>query len=251
VIGPEAPVEQASAWLDYPPKVGSLLVVDDEHRLIGIVCRRDLLFLSSRDRDPAHGKNVRDVMSGAAGLITAPEGTSRENVVSILHNHRIEQTIVIDVTGRPLDVVSVKDLALINKMCFVMLPFTEPYLTIFSDHVRLILEREMQLQILKADDIFRPEAIIQSVHDLIRKADVLVAEISERNPNVYYEIGFAHGIGKRVIFLTRSMENVPFDLRHLRCVVYEYTPRGSRKLKKDLLASVQAVLDEHIEPTSH
>jgi hypothetical protein len=49
---------------------------------------------------------------------------------------------------------------------------------------------------------------------------MVVAELSGRNPNVMYEVGLAHAIGKPIIFLARNEEDVPFDLRNLRCIFY-------------------------------
>jgi hypothetical protein len=73
----------------------------------------------------------------------------------------------------------------------------------------------------RADDLFRPSAIVSDIWQETRKAKVLLADLSERNANVFYELGLAHAIGKPVILVTSSMDFVPFDLRSLRVLAYD------------------------------
>lgn len=63
-------------------------------------------------------------------------------------------------------------------------------------------------------------SIMDRVYNQISKADVIVADLSERNPNVFYEVGYAHAIGKTTILLTKSEADIPFDLRQYPHVVY-------------------------------
>jgi len=50
----------------------------------------------------------------------------------------------------------------------------------------------------------------------IEKSKVLLAEVTDKNPNVFYELGLAHAARKPVIFTSGKLDDVPFDLRHLR-----------------------------------
>jgi hypothetical protein len=54
-----------------------------------------------------------------------------------------------------------------------------------------------------------------------------------------YEIGMAHTVGKPVIIITQKIDDVPFDLKHHRCIIYEYTPRGCAKLEERLSATIR------------
>ena len=69
------------------------------------------------------------------------------------------------------------------------------------------------LSCVRADEIYGSKRIMQDVWDSIRAARVVLAELSGRNPNVLYELGLSHAIGKPVIIITSSMDDVPFDLR--------------------------------------
>ena len=52
-------------------------------------------------------------------------------------------------------------------------------------------------------------------------AKVLVAELTSRNPNVYYELGIAHALQKPVVLISSNEEDVPFDVRHIRVIYYD------------------------------
>lgn len=75
---------------------------------------------------------------------------------------------------------------------------------------------------------------MQSVWDGINRARVVIADLTGRNPNVFYELGIAHTLGKPVVMLTQSMDFVPFDLRQLRCIVYDYKPKIIERLNEQL-----------------
>jgi hypothetical protein len=84
---------------------------------------------------------------------------------------------------------------------------------------------------------------MDEVWENIRKSRVVLADLTGRNANVFYETGIAHALGKEVILMARELEDVPFDLRHLRCILYDDTLRGSQKLDAVLRKTVCAVLD--------
>lgn len=72
----------------------------------------------------------------------------------------------------------------------------------------------------RADEMEYVGGVVEKIYDSIKTADIVIGEITIPNPNVYYEIGFAHALGKPVILLTKNVENTPFDLRGYRHVIY-------------------------------
>jgi len=128
--------------------------------------------------------------------------------------------------------------------CFVLMPFAElaDVQKVYEDHVKPLLEGRCGLRCQRADDIYDISGVMQSVWEGINRARVIIADLTERNPNVFYELGIAHTLGKPVIMLTQSMEFVPFDLRHLRCIVYKYKPKDIERLEKALERTVKRVL---------
>jgi hypothetical protein len=82
------------------------------------------------------------------------------------------------------------------------------------------------LSIDRADNFFTNGQIIVEIWSAINHARVILADCTGRNAYVFYEIGIAHTLGKETILITQSIEDIPFDLRHLRFITYEYTPPG-------------------------
>lgn len=131
-----------------------------------------------------------------------------------------------------------------ENLVFVLSPFCDPFDTIFSDHIRPKIEQIGQLTCLRADDIYDNQPIIEDIWQHINEARLVIAELTGRNANVFYETGISHTVGKDVILITQSMDDVPFDLRHLRCIVYDYTPKGIKNLEKNLENTIINILSK-------
>lgn len=90
------------------------------------------------------------------------------------------------------------------------------------------------LRCRRADDIWENPAVIQDVVSLIDRSNVVICDCTGRNPNVFYEIGIAHTLGREVILITQSEGDIPFDLRHLRYVKYLNNGEGLTALGERL-----------------
>ena len=77
--------------------------------------------------------------------------------------------------------------------------------------------------------------IIEDIWSNILKAKIVIADITHSNPNVLYELGIAHTLGKRVITITQDLEETPFDLRQIRHVVYSNMMKGDTELRNRLI----------------
>lgn len=94
----------------------------------------------------------------------------------------------------------------------------------------------------RADEIWEAPGIIQDVVNLIDRARIVVCDCTNRNPNVFYEAGIAHTLGREVIIITQSPHDVPFDLRHLRYVHYLNNHEGLLALTQALQGRMQTIL---------
>lgn len=105
--------------------------------------------------------------------------------------------------------------------CFVMMPFAEPiggyYKSIYEQAISKSGLRPMRAD----DDIFATGKVIDQVWSGITAAKVLVAELTGRNPNVFYELGLAHALNKPVVLVSSNQADVPFDLQHIRVIYYD------------------------------
>ena len=98
------------------------------------------------------------------------------------------------------------------------------------------------LRCRRADDIWENPAVIQDVVSLIDRSLVVICDCSGRNPNVFYEIGIAHTLGREVILITQSPEDIPFDLRHLRYVHYLNNSEGLTQLSTKLQQRLESLI---------
>lgn len=137
------------------------------------------------------------------------------------------------------------------KLCFVVMPFgderadPEKHLlwTELYAHLKQVVE-DTGLSCVRADEVRRPGNIIRDIIRHLAGADIVIAEMTDRNPNVFYELGVRHALSSRTILLTQRTEDVPFDLRPYRHIVYRFTPRGAAELATQLKAHIAEVLKE-------
>jgi hypothetical protein len=114
--------------------------------------------------------------------------------------------------------------------CFVMQPFSPPLGDYYAKVFVPAIEKA-GLKPVRADDMFATGKIVDQIWRGINTAKVLVAELSTRNPNVFYELGLAHALGKPVVLVSSNEQDVPFDLRHIRVIYYDTTdPFWGKKL---------------------
>lgn len=102
---------------------------------------------------------------------------------------------------------------------FVMMPFTPELNDVYHLGIREVVAK-VGGSCERADEIHHVGGIIEKIYDSIKDADIIIAELTVPNPNVYYELGFAHALSKPVILLTRNIQNTPFDLRGYNHVIY-------------------------------
>ncbi len=124
---------------------------------------------------------------------------------------------------------------------FVLMPFSSDLLPLYEDHLRIIID-DMGYSCARADDFFTTESIIEDIWTAIRNAKVIVADCTGRNPNVFYEIGIAHTLGKPVVLLSQNVDDLPFDLRHRRTIIYHYTPRGMKEFENVFRRTIESAI---------
>jgi hypothetical protein len=94
----------------------------------------------------------------------------------------------------------------------------------------------------RADDIWVNSTVIQDVFSLLFRSFIVVCDFTGKNPNVFYEAGIAHALGKHVIPITQHADDIPFDLRHHRYLHYLNNGEGLLRLQKELSARIAQLL---------
>jgi hypothetical protein len=108
-------------------------------------------------------------------------------------------------------------------LCFVLMPFDPTFDPVWEILQEVVESEPFSLRCLRADEISRPGYIMEDVLEYIARANIILADLTGRNPNVFYELGIAHTAkpSSRVFLLSQSIEYIPFDLRHLRFLIYK------------------------------
>lgn len=128
--------------------------------------------------------------------------------------------------------------------CFVMMPFAAPLGNYYEKVYKPAIEKAA-LKPVRADaEIFGTGKIMDQVWSGISAAKVLVAEMTTRNPNVFYELGLAHALKKPVVLVSSNEGDVPFDLKHIRVIYYDVTDLfwGTKlpdKVAENILSAIQ------------
>lgn len=129
------------------------------------------------------------------------------------------------------------------NLCFVLMPFREDLRPVYDDHIKKVVEAE-SFAAVRADDIVGTGSITLDIWEKVNRARFLIADLTGKNPNVFYEVGLAHALGKDVILLTQTMDDVPFDLKGLRCLLYSFTPRGMKALEEKLRMTIHQIMQK-------
>lgn len=132
---------------------------------------------------------------------------------------------------------------------FILMPFAANFESTYKLIKQVLESPEFNLRCYRSDEIYKPEPIIETILRGIAISQFIIADVTNRNPNVFYELGIAHTVKDNCIILTQSMDDVPFDLRHLHCIVYENSLSGAEELKDNLKMAVHTILNEESELT--
>lgn len=121
------------------------------------------------------------------------------------------------------------------------MPFAQRYAEVYAEVYKPACANN-DLDCWRVDEIARPGSITRDIVEGIVDAEVIIADLTGQNPNVFYELEISHAVGNKTIMTTQSLADVPFDVRSYRVLVYEQTLTGCRKLGKDLDQALKELL---------
>lgn len=118
--------------------------------------------------------------------------------------------------------------------CFVMMPFGQ-WFDRYYQEIYVPAIKEAGFEPIRADELFSTGSVVEQIWEQIEKSKLLLADLSGKNPNVFYELGLAHAAKKPVVFTAGDVNDVPFDLRHLRVIIYDIRePEWAVKLRQSI-----------------
>ena len=127
--------------------------------------------------------------------------------------------------------------------CFVMMPFASPIGDYYASVYKPAIEKASLTPVRADNEIFGAGKIMDQVWSGINAAKVLVAELTTKNPNVFYELGIAHALQKPVVLVSSNEDDVPFDLKHIRVIYYDKNdPFWGQKLLNKVAENIISAL---------
>ncbi len=129
------------------------------------------------------------------------------------------------------------------RFAFVIMQFSPPFEHLFNEVIKPVAE-ECRIRAEKADDILGPGMIIADITRRLQEADIVIADTTPQNPNVFYELGYAHAIGKPTIVLAEKRRELPFDVSGFRTLFYENSIAGKSQIEAGLRKHLEAIMRE-------
>ena len=128
------------------------------------------------------------------------------------------------------------------NICFVLMPFSSEFKNQWELAFIPAIESVNLTPFRGDEETLGTNMIIKDITQSIYDAQIVVADLTGRNPNVMYELGLAHAAKKPVIMLVQNDEDIPFDVRHIRYLKYDY--KDLNKLRSDLANRIRNTLSQ-------
>jgi hypothetical protein len=213
----------AGDWSDLGLLTGCVHEVQSHPRLLRSLgwndpdystCVTDM-FMTMAGKDATNFKVIEDFITDKAGggvTISTTDGGKRVYFTPSIFT----------VPDEPVD----------PRLVAVMMPFDPGFADVYQAIKSACQGAGMYGQ--RVDDIWQHSTIIQDVFSLIYRASIVVCDFSGRNPNVFYECGIAHTLGKAVVPIAQHQSDVPFDVQHHRYLAYHPNAEGLAGLQTKL-----------------
>jgi chaperonin GroEL len=136
------------------------------------------------------------------------------------------------------------------SLVFVIMPFSDPFNGYYEKLIKPVVQ-ELERRSIRSDEMYGTGAIVADIWTQIWRAVAVVADVTGRNPNVNYELGLCHALGVPTVLMTRNIDDVPFDYRHRRCIVYDTNQAGwETQFKTGLRNTLQSIFGSTGESSS-
>jgi hypothetical protein len=136
-----------------------------------------------------------------------------------------------------------------KKKAFMIMNFSDKLASTAYEHcIRRVCE-QFNLEIRRADEVFTTNPVYDDILREIREASVIIADISTKNPNVYYELGISHILkqSQTIMITHQNFDTLPFDISHFRILRYDDSIAGSRSFEKQLTMTLKEILKNYGE----
>lgn len=130
-----------------------------------------------------------------------------------------------------------------REKLFVVMQFTDPFNELYADVIRPV-GQDVGFFVVRADDTYGPGIIVADIERQIIEAKAIIADITPTNPNVFWEVGYAHALRKPTILVAQRGTALPFDVSPFRTIFYDNTIGGKARIVEDLRRHLSAIQSE-------
>lgn len=120
-----------------------------------------------------------------------------------------------------------------ERLCFVIMPFKGELKEVYLKAIKPACN-EAGFKPLRVDEVPGIYNINRKIVEYLYNSEVIIADLTDWNPNVFYELGVAHSIDNKTIPIIRNGQDIPFDVKTYTCVIYEQSDAGLAELKNRL-----------------
>jgi hypothetical protein len=131
--------------------------------------------------------------------------------------------------------------------CFTIMPFGGWFDNYYETIYKPAIEAAGLIP-CRADDLYRPGTIVNDIWTYTKESKIILADLTGKNPNVFYELGLAHALAKPAILIAETISDVPFDLRALRVIEYDKNiPNWGARLQEKIETSIREIIKAPLE----
>jgi hypothetical protein len=126
-----------------------------------------------------------------------------------------------------------------SNLCFVLMPFNPSMDLVYRELIKPSVEF-CGLTAVRADELHSPGVITEQIRAAIQQSRLCIADLTDNNPNVLYEVGIAHTLNKPTLLITGDRRRIPFNIAANRLLIYHVEDLG--KSQVHLKESIQNIL---------
>jgi len=179
-----------------------------------------------------------EVVADPKTKVVSLHSTSGSFISTAIDRKKVQKTITFAPT-----IFSVPKIDVQERLVAVMMPFVAEFNGVYDAIKEACTANAVFCY--RADDIWANSEIMQDIFDLIFSSRIVIVDYTGRNPNVLYETGIAHTLGKTVIPITQSLDDIPFDLKPHRALKYLLNQQGLQELSDGLSKRIKTILEGH------
>lgn len=185
------------------------------------------LFCFSKN-NPFNYFNIKDLLDNIYGLLF--------DSYKFLFQRRFSKMVVNPIFQN-------RDTRINEDSVFVIMPFSEDWSNDIWEQIIKPAVKEIGMTPIRADNLYG-QNIMEDIWQSILKAKIIICDTTGRNPNVFYELGIAHTLGKQVLLLTQNVNDIPFDLQAYRHIEYNVSISGGNQLKETIKRHLEETLKQ-------